>query len=199
MKFLTVLRTGGEYNADHVHALRRQVEHHIPQADFICLTNANLNCQTIKLTESLPGWWSKMELFKVDGPCLYADLDTMIVGNCDNWLEAIADREFVCLRDPYRGKRDPNSMGSGIMYWSGDMQWVFEDYKSCNMPTTIPGGDQEFLEQVIMNASFVQDFTNTVVSYKADCRDGDYNWRDASIVYFHGKPRPWDQKDIPWS
>lgn len=198
MKFLTVLRTGGEYNGDHVHALRRQVEHHIPQAEFICLTNADLNCPTIKLTDSLPGWWSKMELFKVEGPCLYADLDTIITGNCDHWIDKIADRDFVCLRDPYRGKRDPSAMGSGIMYWSGDMRWVYEDYKSCNMPTTIPGGDQEFLEQIIIKADYLQDFTDDVVSYKADCRDGDYQWQNASIVYFHGNPRPWKQEDIPW-
>ena len=199
MKFLTVLRTGGEYNSDHVYALQRQVEKHIPSAQFYCLSNADLSCNVIPLTESLLGWWSKMELFKIEGPCLYADLDTMITGNCDTWLESIKQERFVCLRDPYRGKRDPSAMGSGIMYWSGDMEWVWEEYVDSNKPITIPGGDQEFLEQVIMKASYIQDFTDTVVSYKADCRDGEYEWQDASIVYFHGKPRPWDQKDIPWS
>ena len=198
MKFLTVLRTGGEYNSDHVYALKRQVEKHIPQAEFYCLSNANLDCNVIPLTESLPGWWSKMELFKIEGACLYADLDTMIVGNCDQWLDEIADRQFVCLRDPYRGKRDPSSMGSGIMFWCGDMRRVWDEYVDSNKPITIPGGDQEFLEQVIMKADYIQDFTDDVVSYKADCRDGSYNWRDASIVYFHGKPRPWDQREIPW-
>lgn len=199
MIFATVLRTGGEYNSSHVYALKRQVEKNIPQAEFYCLSNANLDCNVIPLTESLPGWWSKMELFKAEGPLLFVDLDTMIVGNCDHWLEEIKDQDFVCLRDPYRGKRDPSAMGSGLMYWSGDMSWVWQDYCDCRKPITLPGGDQEFLEQVIVKASYIQDFTDDVVSYKADIRDGNYDKSKASIVYFHGKPRPWNQKDIPWS
>lgn len=196
MKFLTVLKTGGEYQPQHVYALQRQVEKYIPQAEFVCLSNVKLECNRLPLEHDLPGWWSKMELFKIEGPCLYADLDTMITGNCDHWLENIAKKRFVCLRDPYRGKRDPHAMGSGIMYWSDDMSWVWKEYKDANFPKDIPGGDQEFLEQVIKRAEYVQDFTDDVVSYKADVRDGNYNWRDASIVYFHGKPRPWNQNEI---
>ena len=196
MKFLTVLRTGGEYQPEHVYSLQRQVEKHIPQAEFICLSNVKLQCNRIALREDLPGWWSKMELFKIEGPCLYVDLDTMIVGNCDHWLAKIANSQFACLRDPYRGQRNPKAMGSGIMYWSGDVTSVWDAYKKQNCPTKIPGGDQEFLEQTIINAQYVQDFTDDVVSYKADVRDGSYDWRKASIVYFHGKPRPWDQNEV---
>jgi len=196
MKFLTVLKTGGEYQPQHVYTLQRQVEKHIPQAEFVCLSNVRLECNRLPLEQNLPGWWSKMELFKIEGPCLYSDLDTVITGNCDHWLERIAKKRFVCLRDPYRGKRDQYAMGSGIMYWSDDMSWVWKEYKDAGCPTQIPGGDQEFLEQVIKRGEYVQDFTDDVVSYKADVRDGDYNWRDASIVYFHGKPRPWNQNEI---
>jgi hypothetical protein len=133
-----------------------------------------------------------MELFKQFGPCLYMDLDTMVVGPCD-WLDAIKDQEFVVLRDPYRGRQNPLAMGSGIMYWSGDMSRTWEAYCQ-NRTTTLPGGDQAFLEQHT-TATYLQDFTRSVVSYKAEVQKG-YDWHNASIVYFHGKPRPWDQREV---
>jgi hypothetical protein len=195
LKFLTVLKSGGEYKSSHVYALRDQVNQWIPEADFICLTDADLECDTIELEENLPGWWSKLELFKIEGPILYCDLDTVIVGSCSDWIERIKDFDFVCLRDVYRGKRNKLAMGSGIMYWSGDMRRVWDAYCQDAMPTDIPGGDQSYLEAVIRRAKYLQDYADNVVSYKSDIRDGNYKVKDASIVYFHGKPRPWELKE----
>ena len=133
-----------------------------------------------------------MELFKQRGPCLYMDLDTIVTGACD-WLETVKDQEFVVLRDPYRGAANPQAMGSGIMYWSGDVSYIWDAYKE-HPTTTLSGGDQAFLERYA-TATYLQDFTRSVVSYKAEVQKG-YNWQDASIVYFHGKPRPWEQNEI---
>lgn len=196
MIIATVLKTGGEYTEKHVERLRDQCEKHIPQGLFVCLTDGNPDCRTIPLTENLPGWWSKMELFDIEGPILYFDLDTTIVGSCDHWLKRIAKKRFICLRDIYRGKRNKHAMGSGIMYWSGDMSHVWKAYCEDGMPTDIPGGDQSYLEVALKEAEYLQDFTDDVVSYKAQIRDGNYKKENASVIYFHGKPRPWEQDEI---
>lgn len=199
LTFATVLKTGGEYHASHVHALYKQVQTYIPQASFVCLSDANnLDCKTIPLQHDWPGWWSKLELFKLQGPVLYTDLDTIITGNCDHWLDKIKDKKLVLLRDIYRGVTNPHAMGSGIMYWSGDMSVLYHDYIRVGCPTDIRGGDQEFLEQSLGTAEYIQDYTDDVVSYKAQIRDGDYDKIDASIIYFHGEPRPWNQSEIPF-
>lgn len=196
MIIATVLKTGGEYQEKHVEWLRDQCERHIPQGQFTCLTDGSPDCHTIPLTENLPGWWSKMELFRIEGPVLYFDLDTMIVGSCDHWLEEIKHSKFALLRDIYRGKRNKHAMGSGIMYWSGDMSHVWDAYCEDGRPTDVPGGDQSYLEAAVRTAEYIQDFTDDVVSYKAQIRDGNYKKEKASVIYFHGKPRPWDQNEI---
>jgi hypothetical protein len=53
------------------------------------------------------------------------------------------------------------------------------------------GGDQSYIEQNV-RAEYFQDFTNEVVSYKADiCKRGPLS--SDKVVIFHGQPRPWEQ------
>lgn len=199
LTFATVLKTGGEYTPLHVHALYKQVQAHLPQANFVCVSDSTeLQCNVLPLKHDWPGWWAKMEVFRLQGPVLYMDLDTIITNNCDEWLEKLQDKQFVLLRDIYRGEKNPHAMGSGIMYWSGDMSILYHDYIRVGCPTDIRGGDQEFLEQSLNTAEYIQDFTDTVVSYKAQIRDGNYNPENATVIYFHGQPRPWQQNEIPF-
>lgn len=61
MKIVTVLRSGGDYNHEHVQWLYKQLPDDIEK---ICFTDLTIpGVQTIKLTENLPGWWSKIEIF----------------------------------------------------------------------------------------------------------------------------------------
>jgi len=172
------------------------VQKHLPGGGFLCLTNQELNCPTEKLIHNWPGWWSKLELFRIQGPLIYFDLDTVLRADCRAWAERVIQEEFVILRDPYRGKRRPNSMGSGIMAWRKNMSYVYEAYK-VNPEFDIQHGDQGFVEQIVCNAKFLQDFTDTVVSFKADILEG-FPIDRSTVVYFHGEPRPWDQKLIPY-
>jgi len=149
----------------------------------------------IPLETDLPGWWAKLELYRQYGPVLYMDLDTAVVGSCDELLGRISGKEFVILRDFYRGKKNPKAMGSGLMYWSGDVSYIWRDAQS-GRPMREAPCDQTYLEKVVRRAEYFQDFSDGVLSYKADVRAG-RDWRQASIVCFHGKPRPWHQTEIP--
>lgn len=196
MIFATVLRGGREYTVEHVHKLRDMVQEHAPEMQFVCLTDSSPQCERIPLEKNYPGWWAKMELFKLQGPVLYMDLDTVICGDMSYWIDQIEHSNFAILRDVYRGEREPYAMQSSIMYWSGDMSDVWEEF-SANPDFSHPNGDQGWLEQHLDNVAYIQDFTDDVVSYKAHIQKG-YDKHKASVIFFHGKPRPWEQRDVPY-
>ena len=88
---LTVLRSGGEFNATHVQAMQRQVKQWAPAGTmFKCLSDIDIpGVECIPLRHSWPGWWAKLELFRPDlglGDFLFTDLDNVIVGPIDDFF-----------------------------------------------------------------------------------------------------------------
>ena len=195
LRVVGVLRSGGDYAPEHVYALEGMVNRYLG-AKFICLADRQLSCATIPLQHNWPGWWSKMEIFRLEPPILYLDLDTIIRGHCFDILEAVREEHFVILRDVYRGKNNPNAMQSSIIYWDRPMTWLYEQFVS-EPVFNLPHGDQQFLEQHVRLAEYWQDFTPSIVSYKADVVPNGLQPHH-KIVIFHGKPRPWEQNVIPY-
>jgi hypothetical protein len=190
-----VLRGGGIYNAGHVQKLRDMCEVHLPAHRFVCLSDLNPDCEVIPLTDRWPGWWSKLELFKLPGPVLFFDLDTVITGSMDEIIDAARGHEFVILRDVYRGEYNPKAMQSSVMFWSGDMSRIYKQYAAG--PVWLDGGDQAYLEQVVQNATYWQDITDGIVSYKVDVQNRGLQPHHKCVI-FHGTPRPWEQKDVDY-
>ena len=197
-----VLRSGGEYKAEHVVRLQAQVMKHLPGADFRCLCDIEVGgVKTIPLAYDWPGWWSKMELFRpeISGDILFMDLDTSIVGD----LADIASiGRLALMRDIYR----PEGLQSSIMYlpeaervpiWT---EWA--DRPKHWMDLYRQGGDQAFLERFWLDhADRWQDvLPGQIVSWKSHVRKAHYDDEsgdssiptNARVVIFHGKPRPWD-------
>lgn len=215
-----VLKSGKEYNPTHVYNLRDMCRDFMPKHDFICLTDLSLNsCGHIPLDDKRFGWWSKLELFKFDSPdnrpVLYMDLDTVLVNDCTEVVEAAKGKPFIILRDPYRGYRlspaNRKAMGSGIMYWEADMHFLYDKYiRDADRIEDAYHGDQHFIEETLIGSDFEdkvfywQDIVDGIVSYKADLLDV-LGWKQIrgidptdKIVYFHGKPRPWEQDDVAY-
>lgn len=186
---LTVLRSGGEYQPEHVERLRAQCAEHAAGAEFFCLSDV-----TGTLDHGWPGWWSKMEAFRVRGPVLYMDLDTSVVGDLAPLLEAACRHDFVALRDFNPHARE---MGSGLMAWRGDMSalyWAFRANPEKHMAensTPRHWGDQGFIEPRTVGRKHWQEILpGAVVSWKKHCRGGVPE--RARVVCFHGKPKPWE-------
>lgn len=202
-----VLKTGGEFHWRQAAILRDSVARNMPRAipyKFRVLTNDPEATDPVKLEYSLPGWWSKMELFRPAvreswGDTLYFDLDTAIVG----YLGSIATYcnvypNFTILRDFYRS----NGYGSGMMFipakfiapWAKFDVEIIPEYASANL------GDQQFLEQ--FPAQRWQDVCpRQIHSFKPAAFPGatlGAKPKDASVVCFHGKPRPWETKANHW-
>ena len=187
-KVVCVLRSGGEYKPEHVYKLKKMVDEHVG-LPFYCLSDQPLECSYLPMAQKWPKWWAKMELFRLRPPVLYLDLDTIIRGT-PTFLNEMRSKDFVIMRDVYRGKRDHKAMQSSIMYFNVDMTWLYDRYMG-QPEFKDAGGDQSYIEQNV-RAEYFQDFTNEVVSYKADiCKRGPFP--SDKVVIFHGQPRPWEQ------
>jgi len=182
---------------------------------FVCLTDRmgiiGDGIETIPLTLGLRGWWAKMELFSLSGPLLYFDLDTVIVGNIDALDVALHGlQDMLVVRDFYS-----QLPSSGILGWPRgyNAHAVIERfgadsigprYSEANNAIylrTKSGnyrGDQDWLRAHIFNNGskpvFAQDVQPGIVSYKVDVRQnrGQQLPVSASVVCFHGQPRPRD-------
>lgn len=196
-----VLRGGGEYTPEHVRRLYQGVKKHWPAGErlrFVALTDEAIGVAGIEersLYKPWTGWWSKMELFlpRHDslGDILYFDLDTIIVGS----LATIsAPKPMTLLNDFCRQRR----LQSGMMYLpKNDRALVeaafFQD--APNIMATVRG-DGEFLHGLFYPSvcTWQQLMPDQILSYKAHVRQnrGQTVPDGASVVCFHGRPRPWD-------
>lgn len=187
-----VLKSGGIYDATWVERLRDGVARHLHTPyRFVCLSDVDVPCDRISLEHDWPGWWSKVEALKLDGPSLLFDLDTAIVGDLTDIDEVARRAPFAMLRDFYR----PRGLGSGVMTWNDtDVSAIsFYDafqHKPDKWMKECPGGDQEFLEKVSFMPGIVrlQDaIGDQIVSYKVHCRNGIPP--NARVVCLHGRPK----------
>lgn len=185
MTIACVLRSGGDYSAEHVRWLARQIP------GLVCLSDVPVDgVECLPLVHDWPGWWSKLEMFgpQLQGDVLMVDLDTVV-------FRLPEAKETTVLRD----FTDPSVMGSGFMFvtaadrarvWAA---WMVDPARHMRENTQWPKwGDQGFLQDHIGKAA---KWGDNVRSYKVHCREGLPTGTD--VVCFHGKPRPW-QVDDRW-
>lgn len=192
-----VYRSGGEYTPEYVQRLKDGVEANTRlDPDFVCLTDKQdeLTQQIggvdfVELEHDYPGWWSKLEMFRlVNQKCLYIDLDTIINGNIDDFLTY--DHYFTMLKD-FNDKVDRPA--SGLIGWNGNFRHILDEFSPDHIRTYTPGvgklGDQAWIaDKLGFTPDYFQtQFPNRVVSRKwASTEDK----QKADIVCYHGKPRP---------
>ena len=145
--FLTVLKSNktnefgkfghSTYLPEHVYSLQSQIKKHYNKPHkFYCLTDyPDLECEMIPLILDLPGWWSKIELFRQTGNIIYFDLDTVILDDITEFVEYLHD--FSALADIHHNSILPGRLWSGIMAWSGDHSDIYNKCKTCNNITEV--------------------------------------------------------------
>ncbi|HWH07182.1 MAG TPA: hypothetical protein VNU47_01500 [Candidatus Paceibacterota bacterium] len=208
------------YNAEWVRRLQAGVSKHLSVPHrFVCLTNNPEidGIQTKPLTDNLPAWWAKIELFKpgqFEGPVLYLDLDTMICGSIDElagpWNGLVMLKDSPLYQHVY---------GSGIMWFDptqnpeleniynrfmSNPEGTMEEYSGKNgaemngdqgvIYQTMKQSGQEVLRwQEILPSQWFLEFSynrnlNPVVA------DDTYD-RDARVCYPFGYPK---FSNMPW-
>lgn len=192
---LSVLRSGGIYDAEWVRKLRDAVARNITVPyRFVCLSDVEVPCERIPLEVDWQGWWAKVAMFKpglITGRTLYFDLDTVLTANIDEFTDLPYD--FAMLRN----FNDPDGVGSGVMWFKDKApEGVYErfaqepqrimDYYEANKLGTYMG-DQAFIHDTL-NREVDTIASPALRSYKKHCRNG--LPEDTAIVCFHGRPRP---------
>ena len=185
------------YSAKHVRWLQGMVTRFCPVPyRFVCLTDTQIDgVETLPLKDNLPGWWSKMELFREFQNCFYLDLDTVLVGDISEIVNH--PHKFSALRN-FSRTPDTKRMGSAVMAWNGDYRFLYDRFMHApkrhmaECSSSNKWGDQGFICHELNWAfdRFQDLFPGQIVSYKVHCKDGVPP--GASVVCFHGKPKPWD-------
>lgn len=220
IKIISVLKTGGEFTLYHVEKLYNMCNKYITiPYEFFCFSDDNnlkqnntlKNIKIVPLKYNLNGWWSKFEVYQLGGPCLYLDLDTIIISNINHIINILEPYELVYLRDVYH----KDYLQASMLYWNNDKNFILNEFldnfknidqldfhKRYHTPDR-PFSDQDILHIIFqkynLSINFFQDITNEIVSYKADLNNGNnFNENIHKIIFFHGKPRPWEQFNIPY-
>jgi hypothetical protein len=183
----TVLRSGNEFTAHQVEQLQADIDRFLRiEYRHVCLTDdpAHDYMWGNPLEHDWPGWWSKMEIYRLPGPVLYFDLDTVIVGDITPLAEAVVSEprnSLLMIRDFYRKNQQ-----TGILGWSGDMRWLYEKFKNewAARARWVPlrhgtamhahnqrfGGDAEWLRKMIATGVLMWEYferhVHGIMSYK---------------------------------
>ncbi len=199
-RIIAVLKQNHEYRPEHVKRLAEQ----LPNLEVISDVEVE-GVPTIKMQHHWHGWWCKMNLFspEIKGDLFYVDLDTTIVGDIS---ELLTVKETTLLSDFYWINRP----ASGVMFLTEEDRAIVWD-KWIKSPESIMAsagklGDGIAIGTMLPNAKRWQNlFPGKIVSYKKHiAKRGMIGYRPrisvgngevpegASIVCFHGKPRPWE-------
>lgn len=185
---MCVLKSGGIYSAGHVALLREQIPENI---GMLCLTDMPLkipNVDTEPLLHDLPGWWSKIELFRPGIVCedtVYLDLDTVVCGD----VETLFRKDFTVYKDVILNDK----MNSSVMAWYSPpievyLKFMINPSETMQVYRRWPKmGDQAFINDTA-EYTFYED--GLIRSYRKECLDGVPD--GTVIVAYHGKPKPWD-------
>lgn len=210
-----------EYGAAHVQWLQRQFKQHCSEMDrFVCLTDIEIpGVDTIALEGNLPGWWSKLEVFRAFTRAAYCDLDTVLVGDPSRYLFHNDQRFMVSTGINILSG---GAINTSLMAWNGNYRWIYE--RMMKNPGHFIGtynrlnkwGDQGFLRDQgrgrIYFCRFQHRYPGFIMNYKRDFltppagpRQIVYgqvpavgNWqRRPRVVFFNGARKPWEVTE-PW-
>lgn len=193
---------GDKYHDDEVFILREQVAKHLRQSHrFQCLADRDIpgiNC--VVPEENWPGWYAKLLLFRyATGFNLYLDLDCVVVGPLDGLISRALSMPKNWGQSGFGGCQS-SVMAWGVPYWSipdGFNPGLIEPPTEGNCGLYMGmHGDQEYLTSIYGNPGGGRIHAmQGIYSYKYHCQDGPP--ADASVICFHGNPKP-DQVQDAW-
>lgn len=149
-------------------------------------------------TDDWPTWWSKIELFKLEPPVRYLDLDIVLCGNVDFLKEPCPNMKMI-WEDAENGQM-PNS---SVMGWDCDLRFVYDKFVSnpqkwMDKYSRLPNlGDQAFIYDTIVESGMNVDFwkDDRIIHFR-DILNG-AGWEDRSLVWWTHQPKPLSLKGHP--
>jgi len=192
---------GDKYTAQDVLIVKHMVARHLSTPHrFRCLSDREIDgVDTLIPSEVWPGWWSKLLLFKyAEGQNLYLDLDVVVTGPLDGLVSRRLSMPMNWAQSGYGGCQ------SSVMSWGNRYRDLWAGFDPANItPPENPEysgaynglhGDQEYITKVLgaPGGAWIDPMVG-VYSYKYHCRKGLPD--DATVVCFHGRPKPSEVSD----
>lgn len=212
MNIVCVLKSGGDFDKRYVIALYQAMKKYAPREfQFFCLSDVSIPeiefyGVLLPLACDWQGWWNKFQVFQLTGESLYFDLDTVIVGKLNQYFDAVESlnpNEFIGVRafNPIRFLKKETEFNSGVMGWNGDFQFLLTsfDYETASTNKRYLG-DQDCISEALRThgtkIKLWQDEVEGLYSFKRHCKLGLPG--DATVVCFHGLPRPHRRTNLSW-
>jgi len=196
--------SAGRYGPEYVEALKSGLARHWPGARLTVLTDGSYtlpNTEQRMLSKGWPGWWRRFEAFhpdlwpEEDGRLVLLDLDLILVGDCE-WIGRWDLATVGLPLDPFFPDRVCSTVvtadrkGAELL-WEAAVHVYPQDYKYMGQPS-----EMALLRVMAKSHCWepLEPAPSRLLSYKAHVKKG-HSWTDASIVYFHGEPKPADLDD----
>ncbi len=228
------LKHGTKYDSQYVNRLYNMVLRNTryklgTDFTFTCFTDNRAKIDLDIPWKPLPrkdlvGWWNKLWFFSPElatavgpGQVLYFDLDTVIVGNIDEYLDfSSTQASLAILRDMggWKSPKPPSQVGWGSAIMSWPVGWghhIWNEFsRDTNQQMRGHGhGDQGYIKYMTKPEDVVlwQDIVtgnSQVISYKWNLRDPNRGNPDppvprgVSVICFHGRPWPHEVANLSW-
>jgi len=194
------------YDIQYVEALKRGIERHVTDGELMMLADEffrpqieALGIAVIPFSGNDHGGWTRLLEVYQHGAAerrVYMDLDTVLVGNCD-WLWDWNESPVGLMYDPYYRPEVCSGVSSfsfegGQQVWDAGVKAFATKSKELyymGHPAEMPLLRKMFKDNK-WNA--LELYPRRLLSYKADLIKNGTEWRGASLVYFHGTPKPAD-------
>lgn len=199
------VKWGDKYPDDYVTRLRAMFARHLSLPhEFECVTDdpvPGVVCR--KPVCDYPYWWQKIGLFApgfLVGPTVYCDLDMVLVRSVD-WAANYTACALAAIENwgsrTHEGPLYEDEISSAFMVWKGSnpvTDEIFLRFTMADAARLSPHGDQTFVTEV-MRGKVAHIAQERICSYKRHCRGKDGPPPEASVVAFHGTPRPHEVED----
>ncbi len=196
---------GDRYGPEYVTRLQSMFARHLSLPHtFTCFTEKpvdSVHCEP--LPTEYGSWWCKLGAFKpglITGPAILSDLDMVFVDSLD-WVADYVDADLACIENwgsrLHEGPLYEDEISSAFMIWSGNgaTDAIFQRFTSADISRLHPHGDQAFITEVMRDRVTLIP-QERIASYKRHCRDQGGPPSAASVVAFHGTPRPHEVADV---
>lgn len=202
-----VLRSGGDFSFRDVQLISSWINARWKspiRPRIICLWDQATgaydlgNLEIIPLRSTLPGTWSRMELYNPEmeqyRPFLYIDLDTAVIQSLEEIIKLVVNpKQLIVLEDFWQ----KGQMATGLVWvpaGSDKVSKIWEGFRG------VTGFRMDsYLRSVVKPDAFWQQLTNTIYDFKPRNRVLlDSVPKEAVLICFHGHPRIFNAQHIGW-
>jgi len=206
LRIVTVLKTGGCYDANYVMRLHSQCRRWMKMPfSFTCLTDdpSSVDGVVNEIVPLVHGWsgrFSMQEVYRITGPVLSFGLDTVFAGDITPYGKLVlgfGPNEFLMHRPFNEARKNAGELADGIMGWNGDWSDITAKYANRHGSFVLEQQHtSKYLQDCGARIHVVDDPEGIggIYSYKKHIR-GKGMPGDVRVICFHGNPKPHELVD----